>query len=96
MDTKGLSSLSAKTTQRFNALRRNGVDFEWTQELEKDFIKLKENNTRSYPEYSSDKPFTLTIDFSALAMGVTLTQEQKGQERLIAAAGRWTTPGEKN
>ena len=68
----------------------------YSQELINLNLNLKESNTRSYPEYSSDKPFTPTIDFSALAMGVTLTQEQKGQERLIAAAGRWTTPGEKN
>jgi hypothetical protein len=41
------------TSKGFNALRRQGVDFKWTAELEKDFIKLKEdfkeNNTRSFP-----------------------------------------------
>ena len=52
-------------------------------ELEKDFIKLKEdfknNNTRSFPIYNSDKPLILTIDFSALALGVTVTSpEQEG------------------
>ena len=76
------------------------MDFKWTAELEKDFIKLKEdfkkNNTRSFPNYSSDEPFILTIVFSALALGVTLSQKQNRREQLIAAAGRRTTPGENN
>ena len=82
----------AMISQGFNALRRTGVDFKWAKELEKDFIKLKEdfkkNNTRSFPIYSSDEPFVLTIDFSALALGVTMSQKQNGREQVIAAAGR--------
>ena len=74
------------TSKGFNALRRQGVDFKWTAELEKDFFKLKEdfkeNNTRSFPIYSSDEPFILTIDFSALALGVTLSKKQSGKEQL--------------
>ena len=72
----------AMTTQGFTALRKTGVDFKWTAELEKDFIKLKEdfkkNNTRSFPIYNSDEPFVLAIDFSALALGVTLSQKHNG------------------
>jgi hypothetical protein len=87
------------TSQGFNALRRQGAEFKWTPELEKDFIKLKEdfkiNNTSSFPIYNSDKPFILTINFSALALGVTLSHAQNGRDQLIAAAGTRTTPGEK-
>ena len=87
-------------SQEFNALRRQGAEFKWTVALEKDFITLKEdfkkNNTRSFPIYNSDERFILTIDFSTLALGVTLSKIQDGREQLIAAAGRRTTPGEKN
>ena len=84
------------TSKGFNALRRQGVDFKWTAELEKDFFKLKEdfkeNNTRSFPIYSSDDPFILTIDFSALALGVTLSKKQLAeglhQEREIMPHGK--------
>jgi hypothetical protein len=56
---------------------------------------FKKNNTRSFRIYNSEEPFFLTIDFSALAIGVTLSQTQNGREQLIAAAGRRTTPGER-
>ena len=48
------------------------------------------------PTTKQELIFVLTIDFSALALGVTLSQKQNGREQLIAAAGRRTTPGEKN
>ena len=76
------------------------MEFKWTEELEKDFIQLKKdfknNNTRSFPIYKSKEPFVLTIDFSVLAIGVMLSQKQDDKEQLIAAAGRRTTPGERN
>ena len=90
----------AKTTQGFTSLRKLGAEFKWTEELEKDFIQLKKdfksNNTISFPIYKSKEPFMLTIDFSVLAIGVTLSQKQDDKEQLIAAAGRRTTPGERN
>ena len=48
------------------------------------------------PTTKQELIFVLTIDFLALALGVTLSQKQNGREQLIAAAGRRTTPGEKN
>ena len=67
---------------------------------EKDFQALKKQfqitHGRTVPDYKAAEPFILTIDFSGKAVGVTLSQIQNGQEKLIAAAGRKNTPGEQN
>ena len=51
---------------------------------------------RSYPDYNSEEPFELATDFSADNIAVILSQQQEGQERFIAAAGRKTTRYERN
>jgi hypothetical protein len=45
----------AMTSQGFNALRRQGAEFKSTSELEKNFIKLKED-FRSFPIYTLINP----------------------------------------
>ena len=40
------------------------------------------------PTTKQELIFVLTIDFSALALGVTMSQKQNGREQVIAAAGR--------
>jgi len=83
-----------------NAVRGQNSEFTWTPEMEEDFQKLKaqfkNTNGRTFPDYKSTEPFILTIDFSGKAVGVTLSQVQNQQEKLIAAAGRKNTSGEQN
>ena len=83
-----------------NSIRGEKTEFKWTTDREKDFQALKKQfqitNGRTFPDYKSAEPFILTIDFSGKAVGVTLSQIQTGQEKLIAAAGRKNTTGEQN
>ena len=73
---------------------------EWTPIMDEKFVKLKEAfreaPVRAGPDFESDQPFLLTTDYSGGALSAILSQEQGGQERLIAASGRKTTKGEKN
>ena len=81
-----------------NGIKGEKATFLWTHEMLVDLIGLKkqfkQSTARTYPDYKSHKPFVLTIDFSAEAIGVLLEQKQEGQMRLIAVSGRKTTPGE--
>ena len=44
---------------------------------------------RASPYFSVDsKPFNLMIDFSKVAVGVVLSQEQHGKERFLGVKGR--------
>ena len=67
---------------------------------EKSFTELKAEFTkmpvRSYPDYNSEEPFELSLDFSKKNIAAILSQKQGGQERFIAAAGRKTTKYECN
>ena len=72
---------------------------EWTAEMNDNFNKLKEKfrtaPVRAAPQFDG-APFHLTTDYSGLGVSAVLSQVQEGTEKLIAAAGRKTTPGEKN
>ena len=80
--------------------QRKEVKLVWNEELEKNFKLLKEEFSkmpvRSYPDYNSDEPFQLAVDFSKDNIAAILSQVQGGQERFIAASGRKTTKYEKN
>ena len=71
---------------------------DWTEECEQNFQALKrkfqEAPIRSVPDFRSGKPFKITTDWSGTAIGAVLSQEQDGQERMIAAGGRKCTKGE--
>ena len=88
----------AQLTRDMNGIKGEKATFMWTPEMTVNLVELKkrfeQSTARTYPDYKSQKPFILTIDFSAEAIGVLLEQEQEGQMKLIAAAGRKTTPGE--
>ena len=44
---------------------------------------------RASPDFSVNcKPFILTIDFSKVAIGAVLSQEQHGKERFLGVKGR--------
>ena len=87
-------------TNEMNDAKKEDQAFEWTETMDEKFKKLKqkfaERPIRAFPDYESDQPFQLSVDFSAENLGAMLTQEQNGQERLIAVAGRKTTKYEKN
>ena len=80
--------------------QRKQQQLDWTEECEQNFAKLKEQFSqapiRAVPVYDAQYPFKLTTDYSGGAVAAVLSQEQAGQERLIAAVGRKTTTGESN
>ena len=57
----------SKLTNEMNSMRKE-TKLVWNEELEKNFNLLKEEFSkmpvRSYPDYSSDEPFQLALDFS--------------------------------
>ena len=61
---------------------------EWTQECQDSFERLKTCLVNppilSYPDYSSDKPLELFTDASYFGAGACLTQEQDGEQKIIA------------
>ena len=90
----------AQLTTEMNSQKKKRT-LEWTPEMDAKFKILKDlfskKPIRAYPRFGEDEAmFTITPDWSADAVGVILEQEQDGQVRFIAAAGRKTTPGEKN
>ena len=67
-------------------LTRKDVDFEWNQDCQEAFEKLKSklSNTPvlAYPDFTL--PFILTTDASKIGLGAVLSQVQNGVERPIA------------
>ena len=55
-------------TNRMNSMKK-ALKFEWSEDMEKDFKKLKAEFTagkiQAYPDFDSNKPFALTTDWSA-------------------------------
>ena len=88
----------ASLTHEMNAQKKK-KELEWNDSLQAKFEHLKklfgEKPIRAYPDYEG-KCFEVWPDFSALAFGGVLQQEQDGQRRFIAASGRKTTAGERN
>ena len=88
----------ASLTHEMNAQKKK-KELEWNDSLQAKFEHLKklfgEKPIRAYPDYEG-KCFEVWPDFSALAFGGVLQQEQDGQRRFIAASGRKTTTGERN
>ena len=62
--------------------------FEWSEDMEKDFIELKSEFLagwiQSYPDFDSAEPFILTTDWSALNIAGVLSKKQDGEERFLA------------
>ena len=75
-------------------LTKKDVPFIWTPECESAFLALRERLISSpivaYPDF--DKPFVLTTDASAQAIGAVLSQEHDGIERVVAYYSAALTP----
>ena len=90
----------AHLTTEMNAQKKQKT-LNWTPEMGEKFQILKglfaNKPIRAYPRFGENEAmFLVSPDWSSEAMGVVLEQEQDGQIRFIAAAGRKTTAGEKN
>ena len=86
-------------TNEMNSMKKE-TKLVWNDVLEEKFKLLKEEFSkmpvRSYPDYSSDEPFQVAVDFSMENVAAVLSQVQDGQERFIAGVGRKTTKYERN
>lgn len=72
--------------------------WKWTAEQDEAFSTLKKCLTEApvltCPDF--EKPFTLQTDAAETGLGVALTQNIEGTDRIIAYASRTLTPAEKN
>jgi hypothetical protein len=79
-------------------LLKKGVKFEWTKEQQKSFEQLKAQLMAEpvlrFPDVS--RPFIITTDASAYAVGAVLTQEFEDGEHLIYCHSRSLRKSEKN
>ena len=89
----------SKLTNEMNGMKKE-TKLSWNDEVEKKFKLLKEEFSkepvRGYPDYSSDEPFQVAVDFSKENVAGILRQVQDGTERFIAACRRKTTKYERN
>ena len=69
-----------------NSLNK-GEKFVWTEDMEKDFLELKEEfsagRIQAYPDFDSVEPFILTRDWSSLNIAGVSSQKQEGVERFL-------------
>lgn len=81
-----IENFSAITTPISNLIRKDKAKFEWTEEAEKAFEALKSALVSApilaTPDFTL--PFTIECDASDVGIGAVLTQQQDGQERVIA------------
>ena len=68
------------------------VEWKWTEEMERDFKKLKQefakSPLRAYPDFSDKEPFQVTTDWSGLNRAAILSQVQGGEEKFIGFVGK--------
>lgn len=87
----------ATVAKPLHRLSEKQKSFEWTQECEAAFSKLKEMMTQTpilaHPDFS--KHFILDTDASDVAIGAVLSQEIDGHERVIAYASRTLSKAER-
>ena len=78
-------------TNRMNSLRK-AEKFVWTEYMEKDFLELNAEfsagRIQAYPDFDSDKPFILTLDWLSLNIAGVLSQTQDRVERFLGCWGR--------
>ena len=89
----------AAIAQPLTALTRNGVVFEWTEDCQVAFDRLKQSLTTApvlcYPTF--DLPFVLETDASIKGIGAILSQVQRdGQCHPVAYASRSLIAAERN
>ena len=71
-------------TNRLNAIKK-ALKFEWSEDMEKELKEDSRFKIQAYPDFNSNEPFILTMDWSALNK---LSQEQERVERFIGCWGR--------
>lgn len=78
--------------------KKKGQSVSWTIAAEESFTKIKDalvsDPILTSPDFGL--PFTIQCDASATGVGGVLTQEQNGQERVIAYASRSLSRAERN
>ena len=88
----------ADIVQPMNQLLKKGKHWKWTEEHQQSFELLKTRLTEApilaCPDFT--KTFTLQTDASDYGLGVALTQEIDGVERVIAYASRSLNKAERN
>ena len=89
----------AKIAQPLTQLTRKDVKFNWSDDCEKAFVRLKEALTGTeimgYPLNEGDT-FYLDVDASGAGIGGVLSQSQTGRERVLAYASRSLNKAERN
>ena len=90
-----IPSFADITSSLFDAIKK---DFQWTQEHQDDFSKLKEAMTEQVTLKLPDpyKTFSVTCDASKVAVGYVLEQEEDGELRPICFGSRKLKPAERN
>ena len=72
----------------------------WNEEIESDFIQLKEAFTKggiqAFPDFGEGAPFVLTTDWSQENIAGVLSQVQDGEERFLGCWGRKCNKYERN
>lgn len=88
----------AKLSQPLNKITRKRYTFEWTNDCEESFQKLKKllisPQILQYPDFS--KPFILTVDASNYACGAVLSQITNGHDLPVCFISKTFTKGEIN
>ena len=96
--TKPLTDILPPTATKKKVKKKQCQEWNWGQEQEDTFNKLKEILTSppilAYPEFQ--KPFEIHTDASAKGLGAILYQTQNGQKKVIAYASRSLSRSEKN
>ena len=91
----------AAIARPLNQLLRKDSKFQWTEQCDVAFKKLKEKLTTppilAFPDFSDESSFLLYTDASHLSIGYVLGQRVlKGHEVVIGYAGRLLRPAERN
>jgi len=89
----------ASTLHPLHRLLNKGVAYEWSEQCETAFAKVKNmlSTDRVLVAYDTNLPLTLACDASAYGLGAVLSHvSPNGEERPIAFASRTLTDSEKN
>ncbi|PIK45755.1 protease, reverse transcriptase, ribonuclease H, integrase [Apostichopus japonicus] len=89
----------ATVVEPLNRLRRKGVKWEWSEECQKAFIRVKKEVTKAIsltiPYFG--RPFELHTDASGVGLGAALLQRSSsGEQKVVSSASRAFSSAEPN
>lgn len=89
----------ATVVEPLNRLRRKGVKWEWSEECQKAFIRVKKEVTKAIsltiPDFG--RPFELHTDASGVGLGAALLQRSSsGEQKVVSFASRALSSAERN